>query len=344
MFSFNLHNKLSQIRKNVADSAALLVFLYKVEPFYGPILIGNYKNQTLMEFCSLVKKKPRFAEKLDKKKSYTVSYLICGLSRETAIAASEKVRFKNLKKPNFVLDLLKKNGFSKTQIATVLRKRPGILVARAKTLLPKFKIFQSIGMPKGFLAAIVSRDPKNHIIPNYNFLKSVLLTDERVAAWMKRISWVHPGDIEKSIAPNVEVLREIKVPESFIKLLLTHYPETLIQKCDEFRESVSKVLEIGLNPLKSSFVVALHAVSEDGNKMIWAWSYEVYSKWGWSKDDIYMAFRKNPNCMIASQKKIYSTMDFLVNKMGWNSRMIAKSPLALSFSLENRIIPRCSVV
>ncbi|KAM1815157.1 hypothetical protein ACFX11_028739 [Malus domestica] len=38
------------------------------------------------------------------------------------------------------------------------------------------------------------------------------------------------------------------------------------------------------------------------------------------------------------------SMDFLVNKMGWSSGMIAKHPVVMNLSLERRLIPRCSVV
>ncbi|KAF8401522.1 hypothetical protein HHK36_012462 [Tetracentron sinense] len=37
-------------------------------------------------------------------------------------------------------------------------------------------------------------------------------------------------------------------------------------------------------------------------------------------------------------------MDFLVNKMGYESKYIARRPLLLMYSLEKRIIPRCSVL
>ncbi|PRQ55511.1 putative transcription regulator mTERF family [Rosa chinensis] len=67
-------------------------------------------------------------------------------------------------------------------------------------------------------------------------------------------------------------------------------------------------------------------------------------RWGWSEDDVFSAFKMHPPCMIMSVKKLMQVMDFLVNKMGWSSRMIAKHPLVLSFSFEKRIIPRCSVV
>ncbi|KAM5551622.1 hypothetical protein ABKV19_026459 [Rosa sericea] len=37
-------------------------------------------------------------------------------------------------------------------------------------------------------------------------------------------------------------------------------------------------------------------------------------------------------------------MDFLVNKMGWPSVIIAKYPIVFYYSLQKRIIPRCSVL
>ena len=48
--------------------------------------------------------------------------------------------------------------------------------------------------------------------------------------------------------------------------------------------------------------------------------------------------------MTKSEKKIMETMDFLVNKMGWESGKIVKVPYVFKYSLEKRIIPRCSVV
>ncbi|KAL0371414.1 UNVERIFIED_CONTAM: hypothetical protein Sangu_0459500 [Sesamum angustifolium] len=353
MFAVHLRNKLFSIQQIFADSTASLL---EIQLLDGATLLRNYKGHIFVGFSSLSetgKERQKFVKKLEEEKSKTVSYLInsCGLSPETAVSASEKVCVGNLRKSNSVLALLEKQGFSRAQIATLVRKRPRILVAKEKTLLPKFEFFQSIGVSKDLLAKIISREPtfftrslENQIIPNYNFLKSVLGTDERVAAAMKRTSWIFCDDVNKSLSPNVKVLRELKVPESCIKLLLTHYPEALFEKADEFRASVSKVLEMGFSPLKSMFVLALHAISGDANKVTWARCYQSYSDWGWSEDDIHMAFRKHPNCMLMSQEKISETMDFLVHKMGWNSRTIATCPTVLFFNLKSRIIPRCSVI
>lgn len=286
--------------------------------------------------------------------SYTVSYLVnsCGLSPESALSTSEKVQFKTLAKPESVLTLLRKYGFSKTQIAKLVQKRPLLLLSDSqKSLLPKLQFLQSIGVSNAEIARTLSRDPtfltrslENQIIPSYNFLKSVLLSNEKIVASLRRTSWIFLEDHTKHLVPNVAILRDFGVRESCVVLLLTHFPEALMRKPEEFTSIVIEVSELGFDPLKSVFVLAIHVLSGEGNKSIRDRCSEVYKKWGWSNDEIRLAFRKHPNCMILSENKISRAMDFLVNKMGWQSSAIARCPTVLLFSLEKRIIPRCSVI
>ncbi|RVX20575.1 hypothetical protein CK203_002821 [Vitis vinifera] len=37
-------------------------------------------------------------------------------------------------------------------------------------------------------------------------------------------------------------------------------------------------------------------------------------------------------------------LDFLMNKMGWQRKAVARVPLVLCYSLNKRVIPRCAVV
>ncbi|GLT81024.1 hypothetical protein SLA2020_524320 [Shorea laevis] len=71
---------------------------------------------------------------------------------------------------------------------------------------------------------------------------------------------------------------------------------------------------------------------------------EVYRSWGWSADEILLAFKKFPSLMSISTKKLTSVMDFLVPKMGWHPAAVASFPFVHASSLEKRIIPRCSVI
>lgn len=134
------------------------------------------------------------------------------------------------------------------------------------------------------------------------------------------------------------------MPKSCLSLLLAHFPEALLQNHSDFLDTVKEVEEMGFDPKKTVFVLAVHVISGKGNRSIMDRCKEVYSRWGWSEDDIVVAFRKHPNCMILSERKIDSTMEYLVNEMGWPARRLARCPAILFFSLERRIIPRCEVV
>ncbi|EEF41626.1 conserved hypothetical protein [Ricinus communis] len=321
-----------------------------------PFSVG-YSRQLKPPFVSLQSEPlPRaITSKIStKENSFTIDYLVraCGLSLEAAVSASQKIHLESPKRADAVLALLRDRGFSKTQISSLVKKRPFLLLAHPQnTLLPKLEFFYSIGASNSALARALSSDPtlltrslENQIIPSYNFLKSILLSDEKIVSALKRTTWIFLEDHSKNLIPNIELLREAGVLHSCISLLLTHFPEALMQRHDKFSKIVKEVREMEFDPKKSTFVLAVHAISGKGNKSIWNKCFEVYMRWGWSKDDIFAAFKKHPHCMMLSEKKIMKAMDFFVNKMGFPSKVIAQCPVVLFFSLEKRIVPRCRVI
>ncbi|KAK3041463.1 hypothetical protein RJ639_000440 [Escallonia herrerae] len=283
--------------------------------------------------------------------SLAVSYLInsCGLSPEAAISVSKKVQFKTLEGPNSVLALLRNHGFTKSQVAQFVKVKPSFLLSDPeKTLLPKLQFLLSVGFSNSDLARTLTSNPEilfrsleKHIIPNYNILKTVLRSDEKIFAAMRNARWAFQSDYTTFLVPKIAFLREHGVPDSCIALLLTNHPQAMTRRYDQFSEALVEVKEMGFDPSKSVFVLAVHALLKRG---IWNRCYQAYGKWGWSKNDILLAFQKHPQCMNLSEKKIFEVMDFLVNKMGWQSTAIARSSSGILFSLEKRIIPRCSVI
>ncbi|KAM1369431.1 hypothetical protein ACFX2I_039911 [Malus domestica] len=252
-----------------------------------------------------------------------VNYLInsCGLSPKDAISASKRVKLRSLERADSVLACLRNHGISQTRITSVIKHRSELLQADLeKTVLPQLEFFRSIGVSREDLATTLSYNPRllitnleNRIVPTYDFLRS-LLSAKHVASVFKAGSWIFVEGHSKKVAPNIEVLRE----------------------SDE-------VMKMGFNLEKTSSVKAIRALC-GRSKLKCNRNREVYRRWGWSEDVALSAFRKNPLCMIHSEKKIMQVMDFFVNKMGWSSITIAKYPGVISFSLEKRIVPRCSVV
>ena len=284
--------------------------------------------------------------------SFTVSYLVnsCGLSPETAISASEKIHFENPKNPDSVLALLRNSGCTNTHITKIVTKLPSLLlVDPEKTLLPKLEFFCSMGFSSARVASMLSPDPsllgrslEKVLIPKYNFLKSVDISNEDAIKVLRRSSWSSSGNLERNIAANIAVLRETGVPISRISYLVTRY-HAISLRSDKFSENVKKVVEMGFNPLKFTFLDALQAFCQT-TESTRQQKMEMYRRWGWSEDEILSAFRRRPQCMQLSEKKVNKVLDFLVNKMGWQPAVVARAPVAICLNFEKRVVPRCSVV
>ncbi|KAK4586805.1 hypothetical protein RGQ29_023821 [Quercus rubra] len=145
-------------------------------------------------------------------------------------------------------------------------------------------------------------------------------------------------NIETCVAPNINIFRENGVSESNIITLLQCQPNAFLCAV-RFREIVEEVKEMGFNPLRLKFALAvftLRAISKSTLER----KVNVYKKWGWSEDEIYLTFRRHQWCMMASEDKIMRVMDFYVNNMGMESSLLIKNPELVNFNLEKRLIPR----
>ncbi|XP_059594784.1 transcription termination factor MTERF2, chloroplastic-like [Vitis vinifera] len=288
-----------------------------------------------------------------KQHSFTVSYLMnsCGLSPESALSASRKVQFETPERADSVLALLRNYGCTNTHISKIVSRYPVLLTANPeKTLLPKLEFFRSVGFSGPDLASIVAASPQilrrsleNHVIPSYNFLKSVVIVNEKIVRALSKSYWLNGQTLQNTIAPNIEILKEIGVPISKISFFVTCHPSAVSQNKKKFSRIVKMVTEMGFDPLRVKFVKAVKVICEMGESM-WEHKMEVYRGWGLTDDDIMLMFKSDPLCMAASERKIMSVMDFLVNKMGWEHAAVVRYPTVFLCSLEKKIIPWCSVV
>ena len=285
--------------------------------------------------------------------SFTVSYLInsCGLSPQSALSASRKLHLVTPERPDSVLTLLRNYGVTDTQFPKILRSFPSLLLADPdKILLPKLEFFHSkeftgadIGRILSSCPLILSRSLEKQIIPLYNFFKSILHLDKMVVHAFKRSPRVLLESVDKSLLPKITALRDIGMPESSLRFFLRQFPNVLQLKHEKFHEIVKEVMELGFDPLQVVFINAIQ-VFVGMSKSTWEQKMEIYRRWGMSNDEIMLLFRTFPISMSLSEKNIMSTMDFLVNKMGWKVTKITRVPSCLCYSLERRIIPRCLVV
>ncbi|XP_026412822.1 uncharacterized protein LOC113308575 isoform X1 [Papaver somniferum] len=284
--------------------------------------------------------------------SFVVSYLInsCGLSQTEAITASEKLSFRNTLNPDSVLALLKRYGFTEIHISKVISKVPSILQSNPTNILkPKLDFFKSKGIDEFELADFISSFPqlltldlRKEIIPCFDTLRSIVQSDENVVKMIRRNPWIISRDRVEVVRVNVEILRNEGVPETHISNHLILHPKAYT--ANRFEEIVDRVRDMGFHHSETTFLVAVHMLritSEASlrNKM------DIFKRYGgWSEDQILSAFRKSPTCMKTSGEKIMEVLGFLVIEMGYDSSIVAENPVIFTCNLEEKIIPRCSVI
>eukprot|EP00268_Persea_americana_P002403 TRINITY_DN10725_c0_g2_i3.p1 TRINITY_DN10725_c0_g2~~TRINITY_DN10725_c0_g2_i3.p1 ORF type:complete len:123 (+),score=36.37 TRINITY_DN10725_c0_g2_i3:78-446(+) len=107
-------------------------------------------------------------------------------------------------------------------------------------------------------------------------------------------------------------------------------------------EAVKRVEELVLKRTSGLLSVALLAMSSL-KKPTWEAKLEVLKGLGWTQNDILEALRRMPTLLTNSEKKIRAGMDFYVSTLKWMPSEVASDPILLTFSLEERPIPRSRV-
>ncbi|GAU41848.1 hypothetical protein TSUD_365950 [Trifolium subterraneum] len=284
----------------------------------------------------------------DSTTSFAVSYLINNFNftpqYASKLCSTYEIRFQTSEKPDLVLNFFRNNGFSETQLCSIISKAPRLLTCDPFIrVVPKFEFFLSKGASKSDIVSMVSKYPRllyssleNHIVPTYELLYRFLQSHTIACAiYYPKIL------IDYRVPRNIRLLIEIGVPNPNIATLLQKQCRAFI--IPNMPMLIEELKNLGFNPSEKTFARALEA-KLSVNNTLWKKKVDAFKKWGWSDEDIVEGFRKHPHYMLTSIKKINLVMNFWVNQLGWDALAIAKIPRVIEYSLERRIIPRAEVV
>ncbi|KAG6499713.1 hypothetical protein ZIOFF_039504 [Zingiber officinale] len=265
------------------------------------------------------------------KHMFMVQYLVdsCGFDQEKATEASKLLKgIQSRQQPDSVLAFLKSYGFDDASVKKLLLYSPKCLLLDVeKTLAPKFRAFEDLGLSPSDIVQLVWSNPSairikhERTVPKIEFWQGLLGSKDALVKLFKRNRTILSYSIEKKIQPNLELLRECGLDGPKLTSVLRRAEEWGVPR-------TSGMFHITLRTLLM--------VSPEKFKM----QMELFRSFGWSEDNFVAAFQKCPTFTHGSLTTLQRKMEFLKNEVGYASSFIAIRPILLKMSLESRLIPR----
>ncbi|KAL8523463.1 hypothetical protein ACS0TY_013426 [Phlomoides rotata] len=259
-------------------------------------------------------------------------------------------RTKNPENADSILSLLKESGCSIIQLEKIVKYRPRILLRSVEDIKFKIKIFQDMGLSPEDIDKLVSGNQmilhlsaKNNIIPTLSVLKGLLGSDYDVARLLRKAPTFVSADIEKTLLPNVELLKSLGIPMDRILFFLYTFPRFLLIKPDTMRKSIDKVKEMGFSQSSKTFIYAVRIIAFMSQGM-WEAKLQSLRDTGFSDSDILAMFKRFPPMFYASTKKLEKIKQLLLDTGRFNMPSIVNNPGVFGCSIEKRLEPRLGIL
>lgn len=267
-----------------------------------------------------------------------------------SLAASRVTKFGTPERADSVLSFLKENSFTTPQLQKLVLYSPLILGHTIERLNSRLKLFQNLGISSEENARIVFSNPtilhssmSNKIVPSLSILKGLLGSNDDVARLLKKCSWFVTTDLEKTLMPNVEILKSCGVPMERVLHFLHTHPRGFLVKPDILRRSVDKAVKFGVPHTSLAFIRAAIVFNHTSEGM-WEVKLQTLRRLGFGDHDILAIFRKQAQVFSASGKKMKEVIEFLLASGRYDTSSIVASPSALVCSIEKRLEPRMQIL
>ncbi|XP_050203820.1 transcription termination factor MTERF5, chloroplastic [Mercurialis annua] len=277
------------------------------------------------------------------------------LSETQALTISNRYsHIKSTATPQSVYQFFQNLGFSDSHIRSAIRVSPQVLFSTVdKSLKPKIKFFQDLGLVGYELGKFISKNStvltaslEKKLVPRIEIVKKLLLNDEENKDLLKvltRCYWIISKYPESRLVSNVAFLESCGIVGSQLSMLLRRQPRFFLMQESALRELVSRVVNMGFSVDSRMLVYALYTVNcmsdETFTKKV-----EILKSFEFSEYECREMFRKQPNLLRSSEKKLKLGIDFFLNTIKFKKEVLVYKPTLLMMSIEERVIPRYKVL
>ncbi|KAJ1261491.1 hypothetical protein BS78_09G033600 [Paspalum vaginatum] len=298
-------------------------------------------------------------------------YLVaaCGISPDQARKASKKAfeaaskrarkpleelcnsrsRLNTAYNPAAILALLHDVGLSRADTAAVVAADPLLLCSYPKNVGPRLLgLRDRLGLSTPQIVQFLlvgSRALRcGDICSKLEFLISFFGSFEKILAATKKCSRILSSDLDRTVKPNIEQLRQCGLSVRDIAQLYSHYPRLLVYKQERVKEFVLRAEELGVPRSSRTFKYAVGVAACIRKEMVAARLACLKSALGCSESEVAIAVSKMPSILGISKERLLPKIQFLVDEVGFEPRYIVERPSLLGLSLEKRLLPRHCVM
>lgn len=296
-----------------------------------------------------------FSTKAAKSSSKITEYLMSQhqLSPEAASsAASVLIHMKSYKNPYLILDYLKETGLSKTQLEDLLVFEPRVLACNLnRSIKPKVEAIRELGFSPVDLADLLSSVPAiitvqrapPRLVASVNVLQSLLGSNLEVVKLLRACDWFLASDLDKTMMPNIELLKSCGISLLQIRQLIFSFPRFFLHKTELLRDCVRRVDEMGLSRDSKMFIHGIRAVSSMSSEK-WESKLKLFRSLGFTDEDVLSVFRRTPQIFAISERKIKEVAELLITSGNVDILFVVQHPELLIYSAAHRIKPRLLII
>ncbi|GAB2289452.1 hypothetical protein Dimus_023761 [Dionaea muscipula] len=255
-------------------------------------------------------------------------------------------------KSNSTIDFFKGIGLDDSLVEMIVNKHPRLLRSNVeKTLIPKIRVLQDFGICGSELISVIASNPllpmnisRNKLSAKVDFLKSILGSVENARNAVKKVKWLLSVSLTNTLQPNFELLKSFGISDERLQKLLLRNPMYLVCNPKWVQECLVRVEPVLGIPRESGMFLHGFIVMAALSKRDLELKFELFKRYGWSESDVLKMAKRMPHCLLISEAKLKTGVDFFVNKHGYEIGYLAERPTLLRLSMEKRILPRYAVM
>ncbi|TYG46848.1 hypothetical protein ES288_D11G289600v1, partial [Gossypium darwinii] len=225
-------------------------------------------------------------------------------------------------------------------------ERLSLLSALCRFFVP----LPSAGFSTHDVADIVASDPwiltrsvDDRIAPSISDLKTVLGSNDDVVKLLRTSAWFLKSDLQKTMMPNIEFLRNCGICSSQIVSYVFSFPRFFLLKPESIKQFVERADALGFDRKSNMFLAAIRMLSSMSEEN-WKLKLKLLGNWVSLKMISCLLLGRHPQVFAVSERKIKQVTDFLLNRTNIGISFIISHLMVLICSLERRLKPRLLVI